>query len=138
VKPQTLLARSSKAVADASAADSSWGELLASNQFHVVDEYNKVLAEIRQQSGLEDFLLLTFSAERLQSISSEGPVVMFVQSSVSHTLIISQTGVLAEALPRLTRQCCEKRYRDFATCLEVRISNPGKAREMIEGFLHWL
>jgi len=96
----------------------------------------RCFAEIRKQPGFEDFLLPTFSARRLISISSEGPVVMFVQSNVSHALTISQAGVLVEALPKFSRNCCEQRYRDFKSSLEVRKKDPTRAQEILEGLLH--
>ncbi|KAK3362188.1 CHAT domain-containing protein [Lasiosphaeria ovina] len=139
VKARALLARSPKAAAEAAAGDRSWGGLLASNQFHTADEYNAVLAEIRQQPGFEDFLLPGLSAERLLSVSSEGPVVMFVQSNVSsHAVVVSQAGVLAEPLPDFSQKRCEERYRHFNTFLEVRQKDPARAAEVLEDLLHWL
>lgn len=139
VEARALLARSSNAVAASAAnSDNSWGGLLASNQFHVADQYNKVLAEIRQQPGFEDFLLPGFSAQRLQSISSEGPIVMFVRSNVSHALIISQAGILVQALPEFSRKRCEERYEAFKTFLEVRKLDSSKAQEILEDLLEWL
>ncbi|KAK0703692.1 CHAT domain-containing protein [Lasiosphaeria miniovina] len=139
VKARTLLARSPKAAAGAAAGDRSWGGLLASNQFHTADEYNEVLAEIRQQPGFEDFLLPGLSAERLLSVSSEGPVVLFVQSNVSsHAVVVSQAGVLVEPLPDFSQKRCEEHYTHFNTFLEARQKDPARAGEVLEDLLHWL
>ncbi|EON64521.1 hypothetical protein W97_03754 [Coniosporium apollinis CBS 100218] len=113
-------------------------ETVESNRYHISDEYHKLLREIRQQPGFEDFMLPSGSSEELKRHASEGPVVTFVHSITCHAIILTTSRIESIHLPDFDRANCVGRLGDFDEFLRVRERDPARATEIIEGILTWL
>ena len=110
------------------------------DKFFLASEMNEVIAEIRQQDGLKDFLLPPLEAPKLQAYGAYGPVVMLVAGlgpTTGYALVTSADSIFNLPLREYTIKACRKHFELLGQALDPR-QDQARAAESLFQVLAWL